>query len=120
MRRELEELAGDGRSFDAPSRVITVVGSIGETIDPDGARRERERLIAEARARYPGNVAFVFLRTFTAKPGGPKIEDRWNLRTGPERRREVPRPATKGPLLTPDAPELTRDASPDQLPKVVE
>jgi hypothetical protein len=55
MRRELEELAGDGRSFDAPSRVITVVGSIGETIDPDGERRERERLIAEARARYPGN-----------------------------------------------------------------
>jgi hypothetical protein len=92
MRRELEELAGERRNFDAPSHVITVVGSIGETADPDGARRERERLIAEARARYPGNVAFVFLRAFTTRSGGPKIMDSWNLPTVPERRREAPRP----------------------------
>jgi hypothetical protein len=103
MGRELEQLAGDGRNFDAPSRVVTVVGSIGETADPDGARRERERLIAKARACYPENVAFVFLRAFTTRPGGPKILDSWNLPTGPERRREVPRPVTKGAVLTPNA-----------------
>jgi hypothetical protein len=43
----------------------------------------------------------VFLRAFTVRAGGAKIMDSWNLPTGPERRREVPRPVTKGPILTP-------------------
>jgi hypothetical protein len=58
MRRDLERMASAERTPES-ARVITICGSIGEFDDPDGAEREHQELLAEARKRVPDTLGNV-------------------------------------------------------------